>query len=570
VLGTLLLLFSCALSTASDAQFFEDFEGKWASRWIHSEDEKYSGRFETDTPKDLNTAALKVPEKAKHYGITALLDKPVDPAEGLVLQYDLKTQDGISCGGAYLKFLTDEAGFNAKELKDGTPYSVMFGPDKCGATNKVHLILRHKGPNGEIEEKHLSSPPSLPYGEGTHVYTAILSPDNTYQILIDGEEKKAGSIFEDFTPAINPPKEIEDKDDKKPEDWVDEPSIPDPEAVKPDDWDDDAPQLIDDMEAKKPEGWLDDEPTEIDDPDAEKPEDWDEEEDGEWERPKVPNPKCTVGCGEWQRPQVPNPAYKGKWSAPVIDNPAYKGVWKPRMIPNPDYVADETPLANIGKVGAVAIEIWTMDKDIFFDNILVTNSADVAAETRESTFKSKIELEEAAKKKRDEEAASAKLAEDDEDDDEDEDEYALDKTDFADGTSYDAVFQRMSWILNRPIFKAVRPYIQPHLKKAAKSVMYGVLFLAIPAVLVNALLVYIVYFRNPGGPATTAAADKKTDTTRADDTPIPDTAAEGSSAAPKKEKVLVREGEDKAEVVEDEDEAPEATAGARRRTRREM
>lgn len=45
----------------------------------------------------------------------------------------------------------------------------------------------------------------------------------SYQILIDGEEKKSGSIFEDFTPSINPPKEIDDPEDTKPEDWVDTP-----------------------------------------------------------------------------------------------------------------------------------------------------------------------------------------------------------------------------------------------------------------------------------------------------------------------------------------------------------
>jgi hypothetical protein len=42
-------------------------------------------------------------------------------------------------------------------------------------------------------------------------------------MLIDGEEKKAGSILEDFEPAVNPPEEIDDPDDSKPEDWVDTP-----------------------------------------------------------------------------------------------------------------------------------------------------------------------------------------------------------------------------------------------------------------------------------------------------------------------------------------------------------
>lgn len=44
----------------------------------------------------------------------------------------------------------------------------------------------------------------------------------SYAVLIDGVEKKAGSMFEDFEPSINPPETIPDPDEKKPEDWVDE------------------------------------------------------------------------------------------------------------------------------------------------------------------------------------------------------------------------------------------------------------------------------------------------------------------------------------------------------------
>lgn len=75
-----------------------------------------------------------------------------------------------------------------------------------------------------------------------------------------------GNLLEDFTPAVNPPTEINDPEDKKPEDWVDTPRISDPDAKKPDDWDEDAPYEILDEDAVKPEGWLDDEPTTIPDP----------------------------------------------------------------------------------------------------------------------------------------------------------------------------------------------------------------------------------------------------------------------------------------------------------------
>ena len=60
----------------------------------------------------------------------------------------------------------------------------------------------------------------------------LCSPNNTYNVLLNGESDKTGSLLEDFEPAVNPPREIDDPEDKKPSDWVDERKISDPEATK--------------------------------------------------------------------------------------------------------------------------------------------------------------------------------------------------------------------------------------------------------------------------------------------------------------------------------------------------
>ena len=52
-----------------------------------------------------------------------------------------------------------------------------------GAYLQVHLILRHKKPNGDIEEKHLDAPPAVNLDKLTHVYTAIIDTDNRYSHL---------------------------------------------------------------------------------------------------------------------------------------------------------------------------------------------------------------------------------------------------------------------------------------------------------------------------------------------------------------------------------------------------
>merc|ERR1712129_693086 len=90
---------------------------------------------------------------------------------------------------------------------------------------------------------------------------------------------------------------------------------------KPDNWVDETE--IDDPDDKKPAGY-DDIPAQIADPDATKPEDWDDEDDGEWEPPLIDNPE-----------------FKGGFMAKKIENPAYKGEWSPKQIANKDYVKGE-------------------------------------------------------------------------------------------------------------------------------------------------------------------------------------------------------------------------------------
>ncbi|OJJ57546.1 hypothetical protein ASPSYDRAFT_32691 [Aspergillus sydowii CBS 593.65] len=409
--------------TELKAPFLEQFTDDWQSRWNPShakkedskseEDWAYVGEWAVEEPSVFKgiegDKGLVVKNVAAHHAISAKFPKKVDnKGKTLVVQYEVKPQNSLVCGGAYMKLLQDNKKLSSDEFSNTTPYVIMFGPDKCGATNKVHFIFRHKNPKtGEYEEKHLKAPPAARTSKISSLYTLIVRPDQSFQILIDGDAVKNGTLLEDFSPAVNPEKEIDDPKDKKPDTWVDEAKIPDPEATKPDDWDEEAPFEIVDEAAEKPDDWLEDEPNSIPDPEAEKPEDWDDEEDGDWIPPTVPNPKCSEvsGCGPWSPPLIKNPAYKGKWSAPLIDNPAYKGPWAPRKIANPAYYEDKTP-SNFEPIGAIGFEIWTMQNDILFDNIYIGHSVEDAEKLRKETFdvKHAIEVaEEAASKPKQEE-----------------------------------------------------------------------------------------------------------------------------------------------------------------------
>ncbi|GAA5975814.1 hypothetical protein JCM10908_005289 [Rhodotorula pacifica] len=377
----------------------------------------YVGKWAVEEPTVYpgleNDYGLVLSTKAAHHAISAPLDQVFDPkGKPLVLSYEVKLQNGLDCGGAYVKLLSEsDEGIHAEEFSDKTPYTIMFGPDRCGATSKVHFIFRHKNPlTGEIEEKHLKSPPAPKITKTTAVYTLIVRPeDQTYEIRINNEKAKSGSLLEDFTPAVNPPKEIDDPEDVKPSDWVETPKISDPDATKPADWDEDAPASIEAPDAEIPADWLENEPATVPDPDAEKPEEWSDEDDGDWIAPQVPNPKCegVSGCGPWKRPEIPNPEFKGKWFAPLIDNPDYKGPWSPRKIPNPSYYEDLTP-ADFSPIAGLGFELWSMTDGILFDNIYLGTSEQDLEQFISDTYAVKAPIEQAletADKAKEEEAA---------------------------------------------------------------------------------------------------------------------------------------------------------------------
>ncbi|XP_076446749.1 calnexin-like isoform X2 [Babylonia areolata] len=397
--------------------FHEPFDSKesFSKRWTVSQAKKdgaeesiakYDGKWDVEEPKSNpieGDLGLILKSKAKHHAVATELDKPFEfTGKPFVVQYEVRFQNGMDCGGAYIKLLSKETSIDLKSFHDKTPYTIMFGPDKCGMDHKLHFIFRHKNPKtGEIEEKHAKKPTanidSYFTDRKTHLYTLVVNPDQTFEMRIDHGVVNKGSLLEDFNPPVNPPKEIEDPNDKKPADWDDREKIPDPEATKPDDWDENEPSTIIDPDATKPDGWLDDEPRLVPDPEAVKPDDWDDEMDGEWEAPLIDNVKCkeAPGCGEWEAPSIPNPKYRGKWKPPMIDNPNYKGVWKPRMIENPAYFEDSNPY-KMTPIGALGLELWSMSDDIMFDNFLIADDIKVAEEFAAASWEIKSNEERAA------------------------------------------------------------------------------------------------------------------------------------------------------------------------------
>ncbi|XP_021906843.1 calreticulin-3 [Carica papaya] len=371
----LLTLLSLSNFASSEIFFEERFEDGWKSRWVLSDwkrSEGKAGTFKHTSGKwsaDPDDKGIQTYNDAKHYAISAKIPEFSNKNRILVVQYSIKIEQDIECGGGYIKLLSGYV--NQKKFGGDTPYSLMFGPDICGSqTKKLHVILSYQGQNYPIKKDLQCETDKL-----VHFYTFILRPDASYTVLVDNREMDFGSMYSDWD--ILPPRKIKDLKAKKPADWDDREYIEDPNDVKPKGYD-----LI---------------PAEIPDPKAKEPDNWDEEEDGVWKPPKIPNPAYK---GPWKRKKIKNPNYKGKWRTPWIDNPEFE---------------DDPDIYVLKPIKYVGIEVWQVKAGSVYDNILVCDDPQYAREVVEDYLANHREaekeaLEEAEKEKKAREEEEAKRA----------------------------------------------------------------------------------------------------------------------------------------------------------------
>jgi calnexin len=373
---------------------FEPFnDDTWTRRWQVSTLPNVTGKWtiqETGSPQALpKEKMIYMNDRSSYYGLSTKFPFPLDlRGKTLVVQYEMRYQTPMECGGSYIKLFHND-NFEPETLGNETRYIIMFGPDKCGNDHKVHFIFRHKDKfTGKYEEKHLKEPPGVRVDRVTHLYTLIVRPDNSVEIRIDDELVKQANLLTDFDPSVAPPRLIDDPTDVKPADWVEDEEIDDPDARPPDDWDSSAAEYIrDPARSEPPPGWMSDAPRQIPDPSAEKPEDWDDDVLGEWEAPLVPNPACAdaPGCGEFEPPLIKNPDYKGPWKPPKIENPKYRGPFRPRQIQNPFFYEDKHPHNFEGIVG-VGFELWMVSYNVAYGNVFIGNDEAAAREWNKVHF----------------------------------------------------------------------------------------------------------------------------------------------------------------------------------------
>ncbi|KAF3834834.1 hypothetical protein F7725_027392 [Dissostichus mawsoni] len=211
---SLLLMAVSAVSALADSNIYmrEQFEDgdAWNSRWVESKHKSDYGQFVLTAGKFYGDAeqdkGLQTSQDARFYASSSRFDDFSNKGEPLVIQFSVKHEQSIDCGGGYIKLFPSS--LNQEEMHGDSVYNLMFGPDICGpGTKKVHVIFNYQGKN------HL------------------INKDIRCKVKIDNKKVESGSLEEDWD--VLPPKKVKDPEAKKPEDWDDQEKVPDPEDQKP-------------------------------------------------------------------------------------------------------------------------------------------------------------------------------------------------------------------------------------------------------------------------------------------------------------------------------------------------
>jgi calreticulin len=323
----------------------ERFDDGWESRWKRPDVIRKgiqvgkvrvsAGSFYGD---EKIQRGLETLEARRHYLLYTNFSHVFDTrGKDLIVQYTLRLDIYLDCAGQYVKLFPTHV--QPSRLSNESEYSLMFGPDICGAVKRqTHVIF---GKNGTYYRMNKRLPCRKDHL--THSYTLILRRNGTIEVLFDGELYDQELLRDRFAiPNVT--------------------EIPDPSSVKPADWDDD-PYIID-QEDVKPSDWVDEEFTP--DPDSFRPPAWED---------SIP----------WTPPLIKNPKFKGPWRPRTIPNPNYKGPWFPKTIPVKEPVPDPT-FGMFSNLAFLGLEFYQSAPGSIFDNFLVTDDEEYAKTMLQEVF----------------------------------------------------------------------------------------------------------------------------------------------------------------------------------------
>ncbi|XP_011846370.1 PREDICTED: calreticulin-3 [Mandrillus leucophaeus] len=208
----------CMLRVALATVYFQEefLDGEhWRNRWVQSTNDSRFGHFRLSSGKFYGhkekDKGLQTTQNGRFYAISARFKPFSNKGKTLVIQYTVKHEQKMDCGGGYIKVFP--ADVDQKNLNGKSQYYIMFG--------EFWWRFQVDG--------------------FTHLYTLILRPDLSYDVKIDGQSIESGSIEYDWnltslkketSPAES--KDWEQTKDNKAQDW--EKHFLDASASKQSDW----------------------------------------------------------------------------------------------------------------------------------------------------------------------------------------------------------------------------------------------------------------------------------------------------------------------------------------------
>lgn len=114
----LLLLFFCFFADSwEDEWTYSEHPGKEFGKFVHS-----SGAFYNDAEAD---KGIQTSQDARFYALSKKFPPFSNEGKDLVIQYTVKHEQNIDCGGGYVKLFNCE--LESKKMHGETPYEIMFG-----------------------------------------------------------------------------------------------------------------------------------------------------------------------------------------------------------------------------------------------------------------------------------------------------------------------------------------------------------------------------------------------------------------------------------------------------------
>ncbi|GAB5567871.1 calreticulin-3 isoform X2 [Prionailurus iriomotensis] len=318
-----------ALATVYFQEEFLDGE-RWRNRWVQSTNDSQFGHFRLSSGKFYGhkekDKGLQTTQNGRFYAISARFKPFSNKGKTLVVQYTVKHEQKMDCGGGYIKIFP--ADVDQKNLNGKSQYYIMFGPDICGFDiKKVHVILHFKN------QYHSNKKSIRCKVDGfTHLYALVLRPDLTYEVKIDGQSIESGDIEYDWN--LMSLKKME-KSSAESKDW-------------------------DQAKEDKSQDWE----KHFLDASASKPSDWNSELDG-----------------DWQAPMLQKPPYQDGLKPEGID----KDVWLHQKLKNTHYLT-EYDLSEFENIGAIGLELWQVRSGTIFDNFLITDDEEYAENFGKATW----------------------------------------------------------------------------------------------------------------------------------------------------------------------------------------